>query len=94
MNKPWLTRAPGAQRWIAAAALLTAGYLCGLASGGRSHAVAEPRMLAPREAFLSGSERSELVLREIKTVLDRIDGRLQRFEKSQAIAVPAARPLP
>jgi hypothetical protein len=75
--------------------LLGAGYVCGLANGGAEMAQAEPRKLPPREAFLSGSERSEVVLQDIKGILERIDGRLQRFEKAQAVPVPpAVRPLP
>jgi hypothetical protein len=41
-----------------------------------------------RKAFLSGSERSEQVLREIAQILKTMDGRLARLEKL------AARPAP
>jgi hypothetical protein len=78
-------RLPG---WLSATALLTAGYLCGSANIGFRTVDAEPRATAPRQAFLSGSERSEVVLQEMKTILERIDGRLERFEKSQGGSRP------
>ena len=43
-------------------------------------ATAEVRNETPREAFKSGGERSELVLREMSETLRRIDGRLERME--------------
>ena len=43
---------------------------------------ADTRQSPPREAFLSGGERSEAVLREILATLKQIDGRLERFERA------------
>ena len=43
-------------------------------------ATAEVRNETPREAFKSGGERSEIVLREMSETLRRIDGRLERME--------------
>jgi hypothetical protein len=40
------------------------------------------RELPPREAFLSGGARSEIVLKEISETLRRIDLRLERFERA------------
>lgn len=42
----------------------------------------EIRESPPREAFLSGGARSEIVLREISETLKRIDLRLERFERA------------
>lgn len=43
---------------------------------------AEGRNPPPPRAFLSGGERSEIILREIAEILRRIDGRLERLEKA------------
>jgi hypothetical protein len=42
----------------------------------------EIRELPPRDAFLSGGARSEIVLREISETLHRMDLRLERFERA------------
>jgi hypothetical protein len=42
---------------------------------------AEVTELPRREAFLAGGERSEIVLRDIATVLKRMDTRLERIEQ-------------
>ena len=47
---------------------------------------AEVREETPREAFKSGGERSEIVLREISETLKRIDARLERLEKFAQLA--------
>jgi len=46
------------------------------------------REQAPPKAFESGGARSEAVLREIATILKRIDARLERFERA---AIQASR---
>ncbi len=65
-------------------ALLAGGCLASaIALGyapGAGVATAEVRNETPREAFKSGGERSELVLREMSETLRRIDGRLERME--------------
>ncbi len=40
----------------------------------------------PLQAFKSGSERSEAVLKEILTVLERMDARLEKIEAAAAAA--------
>jgi hypothetical protein len=40
------------------------------------------RELPPRETFLSGGARSEVVLKEISDTLRRIDTRLEHFERA------------
>jgi hypothetical protein len=51
---------------------------------------ADIRESPPRETFLSGGARAEIVLREMAETLRRIDGRLERFE--QALRDSAERP--
>ena len=59
--------------------LLVSGILAShLVSG---DALAEVTKKEPRVAFLSGSERSEQILREISATLKSIDTRLARLEK-------------
>jgi|GEM_PF-6726081 len=54
---------------------------------------AEGRAQPTPRAFLSGGERSEIILREIAETLRRIDGRLERLEKAVFEAGdPAAAP--
>ena len=47
-----------------------------------STAQGDVRETPPREQFLSGGARSEIVLKEIAEILKRIDQRLDRFEKA------------
>ena len=70
---------------LALGALAAGGMACVLALA--SPAPADPdggREGAQQQAFLSGGERSVIVLREIKEVLERIDSRLQRMEDKLA----------
>jgi hypothetical protein len=71
--------------------LLTLFLLASMAGGwfaNTNSAQAEITKGQPRKAFLSGSERSEQILREIAQILKTMDGRLARLEKI------AARPAP
>ena len=51
----------------------------------------EIRTSPPRDTFLSGGARSEIILREMAETLKRIDGRLERFE--QALRDAEQRPV-
>ncbi len=76
----------------ALAGALLAGTLWAFAPAAAPDARAEGRA-PPARAFLSGGERSEIVLREIAEILRRIDGRLERLEKAVfEEAVPAGPP--
>lgn len=66
--------------WLVIA--VAAGFLAGSADRPGPQAVAEVRRTPPREAFQSGGERSEVVLREIAATLTRIESRVERIEKS------------
>lgn len=79
-------------RWLVGCTLLLIGGLLGSWLGD-SLAVADVRKSPPRAAFLSGSERSEQILREMSVTLKRIDERLQRFERMAATPA-AATPAP
>ena len=69
-------------RWSAGLLVgLAAGYAAGLAGQSSSTLRAEVTELPRRDAFLAGGERAELVLREISTVLKRMDTRLDRIEQ-------------
>jgi hypothetical protein len=61
--------------WVLAIAILIHGSMQRVQS-------APPQTAAP--SFRSGAQRSEEVLREILTVLRKIDGRLERIEKQAA----------
>jgi hypothetical protein len=78
---------------VAATALVLAAVLWNLHSHGPVQAEVRER---PREAFKSGGERSELVLREVLATLNRIDARLERFENAMRAAAqqppPPSRP--
>lgn len=69
-------------RWLAGGLLVVAGYLAGTAAGPPSSAMAEVREVRPPATFKSGGERSEVVLKEIAAVLQRIDTRLANLEKA------------
>jgi hypothetical protein len=69
-------------RWQAGLLLgMAAGYAAGVAGQSSSSLHAEVTELPRREAFMAGGERSELVLRDIATVLKRMDTRLDRIEQ-------------
>ena len=63
-------------------------FVMGYAAGGWFHippaAHAETRPTPQRQAFLSGSERSEKILREMQTTLEKMDGRLANIERAAA----------
>ena len=62
--------------------LLFIGFVIGRESKEPRVAGAQTRRSPARAAFLSGSERSEKVLREIASTLKRIEGRVDRIERS------------
>ena len=68
---------------MAASLLVLAAVLWNLQSQGPVQAEVRER---PREAFKSGGERSEIVLREILVTLNQIDARLERFENAMRAA--------
>jgi len=70
---------------------LTAVFLLGATVVTSDRAVeAEVRRPAQPKAFLSGSERSELILREMAQTLKSIDTRLARLEALAATTQPQA----
>jgi hypothetical protein len=68
---------------LAAGLLVVAAAIWNLQSQGSVQAEVRER---PREAFKSGGERSEIVLREVLATLNRIDARLERFENAMRAA--------
>lgn len=77
--------------WLQAALLVGAGYVWGAMQPSVPTAQADPRTTPPREAFLSGSERSEAVLKEIHRTLQTIDGRVAKIEA--AVLAPPQPPV-
>lgn len=74
---------PGPKTWgCVLAGVLLVGTLWALWPAAAPFARAEGRNPPPPRAFLSGGERSEIILREIAETLRRIDGRLERLEKA------------
>jgi len=71
-----------AGRMAAVALTLALAFLAGTVCEPRTSAGV--RQSAPREAFLSGGERSVPLLVEISATLKRIDNRLARLEKLMA----------
>jgi hypothetical protein len=63
---------------------LLGGSVMALIGQGLPLATAEVRPTAPREAFKSGGERSEVALREILDVLKQMDRRVERIEAAVA----------
>jgi hypothetical protein len=82
-------RCAGLGNCLAAGLLVVAAALWNLQSQGPVQAEVRER---PREAFKSGGERSEIVLKEVLATLNRIDARLERFENAMRAA--AQQPLP
>jgi hypothetical protein len=77
------------QSIVLALVVLAIGYTLGTMSSLPGSVHADVRKTPPRQAFQSGGERSEVVLREIAGTLKRIDGRLERIEKTVARATEA-----
>ena len=71
-------------RFVQALVLVAAGIIIGRLTDDPGVLHADVRKGERREAFLSGGERSEQVLREISKTLSTIDERLARFEKASA----------
>ena len=69
-------------RWLSCGLLVLGGYVAGSTVGGPPSAEAEVREVTPREAFKSGGARSEIVLKEIAGILQKMDARLANLEKS------------
>jgi hypothetical protein len=86
-------RRAGIGNCLAAGLLVVAAALWNLQSQGPVQAEVRER---PREAFKSGGERSEIVLKEVLVTLNRIDARLERFENAMRAAAqqppPPTRP--
>jgi len=78
-----------------AAGMLVAALALPIASLTGGAATAEDQAAA-QQHFLSGGERSAVVLREIQAVLERIDGRLERIETlmAKSAQAQAAQPQP
>ena len=79
------------RRWILPSLVLGIGFVAGSAfqhidvveaDVRRSSTRAVPRRSPDRATFQSGSERSETIMREIAITLKRIDGRIERIERS------------
>ena len=67
--------------WISGVlAGIAVGYVAGVASQPSSVLQADVTELPRRDAFMAGGERSEVVLRDISTILKRMDARLGRIE--------------
>jgi hypothetical protein len=75
--------------WCARLCLLGAGVLIGHWHADQPAATAETRSTEQRQAFLSGSERSELVLKDIHKTLETMDARLASIEQAAAKAAGA-----
>jgi hypothetical protein len=69
-------------RWLYGAVLLVVGYLAGSSVAPPLSAEAEVREVQPPATFKSGGERSEIILKDIAAVLQRMDARLANLEKS------------
>jgi hypothetical protein len=68
--------------WGMAGAVFLLGYAFGQWHSQPRAALADERPVVPRQAFLSGSERSELVLREMQKTIEQMDGRLANIERA------------
>jgi hypothetical protein len=58
------------------------GYVIGGTVGWPSPAGAEVREVTPPDAFKSGGARSEIVLKEIAAMMQKMDARLANIEKA------------
>ena len=68
--------------WLLPCVVLAIGFVAGTAARQPATVQADVRKTPSRLAFQSGSERSEAVLREIASTLKRIEGRIERIERS------------
>jgi hypothetical protein len=91
MSKPISSPRPSARinGYLAACLLIAAASLWNLQTQVSVQAEVRER---PRETFKSGGERSEIVLKEVLETLNRIDGRLERFENAMRAAALEPRP--
>lgn len=77
------------RRWLQPCGLVAVGLVAG-ALFREPPAIGQDNREAPtRKAFLSGSERSVIILDEILTLLKRMDGRLERMEN---VVAPKTKP--
>jgi hypothetical protein len=76
--------------WAARLCLVGAGVVIGSWQAAQPTATAETRSTEQRQAFLSGSERSELVLKDIHKTLETMDSRLATIEQAAAKAAGTA----
>ena len=75
-------------RYMAGAALMTAGMVAGAAIDSSSEALGEVRGTPPPAAFQTGGQLSVPVLKEIAATLHQIDSRLARLETAAAKLQP------
>lgn len=68
-------------RMVVSVALVLIGIFIGATIANPKPAEAEIREGPKQEAYLSGGARSEIVLKRIATVIERMDGRIERIEK-------------
>ena len=73
----------GRWRWALLTGLVVVAVVgAGFTLPGAAPANPDVRSQPPPQAFKSGGERSEIILREIAATLQRVDGRLKRIEEA------------
>ena len=82
MVEHFVSRTAGMRSWLLTCVVLAVGFVFGSAARQPDVVQADVRRTASRPAFKSGSERSEAILREIASTLKRIEGRIDRIERS------------
>ncbi len=82
MVENFVSRIAGMRRWLLPCTVLAVGLALGSAARQPDVVQADVRGTPSRPAFQSGSERSEIILREIASTLKRIEGRIERIERS------------
>ena len=73
--------ASSASPWPARLTLVAFGILIGHWQASQPTATAEVRPAEPKQAFLAGSERCEIVLKDIHKTLQTMDQRLSNLEQ-------------
>ncbi len=82
MVENFASRTAGMRRWLLPCVVLAVGLVFGSVARQPDVVQADVRRTPSRPAFQSGSERSEIILREIASTLKRIEGRIERIERS------------
>lgn len=82
MVENFISRTAVMRRWLLPCVVLTVGFVFGSAARQPNVVQADDRRTPSRPAFQSGSERSITVLREIASTLKRMEGRIERIERS------------